>query len=61
MTGLPPPQQQQTVSWQTPSDMASSMPAPPHQGLIDFKGHNKENEEVELMSSDSSSSSSSDE
>lgn len=61
MTGLPPPPQQQTVSWQTPSDMASSMPAPPHQGLIDFKGHNKENEEVELMSSDSSSSSSSDE
>ncbi|XP_045201222.1 mediator of RNA polymerase II transcription subunit 4-like [Mercenaria mercenaria] len=58
---VPAPPQQQTVTWQTPSDMTSSISSHPHTGLVDFKGHNKENEEVELMSSDSSSSSSSDE
>ncbi|KAL4220186.1 Mediator of RNA polymerase II transcription subunit 4 [Mactra antiquata] len=62
MAVLPPPQQHLSVTWQNPPDTGSTTaPLHPHHNLIDFKGHNKENEDVELMSSDSSSSSSSDE
>ncbi|XP_046325963.1 mediator of RNA polymerase II transcription subunit 4-like [Haliotis cracherodii] len=50
------------LSWQPPQDLPVSLPSSTPQPPSDpLKGHNKENEEVELMSSDSSSSSSSDE
>jgi len=54
MTLLPPPSQPSL--WQS-SDVSQNS----HHQLTDFKSNIKDNEEVELMSSDSSSSSSSDE
>lgn len=61
MSLLPPPPQPSTMSWQTPDVPASSLSHHSHQPLTDFKSHAKDNDDVELMSSDSSSSSSSDE
>ncbi|KAK6167300.1 mediator of RNA polymerase II transcription subunit 4 [Patella vulgata] len=49
-----------SLSWQHPPEVSITSSIS-HHAISDFKGHNKENEEIELMSSDSSSSSSSDE
>ena len=51
-----------SLSWQ--SSQSQEIPVPllsstPQHTVTEMKGHNKENEEVELMSSDSSDSSSS--
>ena len=51
-----------SLSWQPSQEVAMTLTSTgSHHGIHDLKGHNKENEDVELMSSDSSSSSSSDE
>ncbi|KAK3582104.1 hypothetical protein CHS0354_009161 [Potamilus streckersoni] len=51
-----------SLSWQPSSDnTVGHLASGSHHPLSDMRGHNKENEEVELMSTDSSSSSSSDE
>ncbi|KAK7090968.1 mediator of RNA polymerase II transcription subunit 4-like [Littorina saxatilis] len=51
-----------SLSWQPSQEVAMTLTSTgSHHSIHDLKGHNKENEDVELMSSDSSSSSSSDE
>jgi hypothetical protein len=59
------PQLSSAMSWQhTPHDLNSSIPTSSSGQMsasMDTKGQNKENEDVEVMSTDSSSSSSSDE
>lgn len=51
-----------TSSWQPPPELQHSLSTGSGQNLLsDLRGHNKENEDVNFMSSDSSSSSSSDE
>ncbi|KAL3847808.1 hypothetical protein ACJMK2_018700 [Sinanodonta woodiana] len=50
-----------SLSWQSSENTVSHLASGSHHLISDMRGHNKENEEVELMSSDSSSSSSSDE
>ncbi|PVD18660.1 hypothetical protein C0Q70_21210 [Pomacea canaliculata] len=52
-----------SLSWQPSQEVAMTLTSggASHHSVHDLKGHNKENEDVELMSSDSSSSSSSDE
>ncbi|XP_067118501.1 mediator of RNA polymerase II transcription subunit 4 isoform X1 [Centruroides vittatus] len=51
-----------TFSWQPPNDIKANIGAASNHNSVtmDTKGHNKENEDVEVMSTDSSSSSSSD-
>ncbi|KFM59650.1 hypothetical protein X975_12731, partial [Stegodyphus mimosarum] len=56
-----PSSQAGTFTWPASSDLKSSMSASSNHGVgMDTKSHNKENEDVEVMSTDSSSSSSSD-
>lgn len=48
--------------WQVPPELPQSLNTVPNHNSVhmDTKGHNKENDDVEVMSTDSSSSSSSD-
>lgn len=66
--GIPPmqggamPVMGSSLSWQPSQEVAMTLTSTgSHHGIHELRGHNKENEDVELMSSDSSSSSSSDE
>lgn len=54
--------QSSSFTWQPSADLAASINAAANHNSVhmDTKGHNKENEDIEVMSTDSSSSSSSD-
>ena len=57
-----PGSQTSTTTWQNTSELHHTLSSSGGTGFLsDIKGHNKENEDVGFMSSDSSSSSSSDE
>ncbi|GFS72034.1 mediator of RNA polymerase II transcription subunit 4 [Nephila pilipes] len=56
-----PSSQAGTFTWSASTDLKNSMSSASNHGVgMDTKSHNKENEDVEVMSTDSSSSSSSD-